>query len=64
MRNEKTEQFKKLKDKRTSKEYEEWFLRYEPKGVDKKDNKSSNKKSKKSKRRGEKGSNSHTRKKR
>ena len=64
MRNEKTEQFKKLKDKRTSKEYEEWFLRYEPKGVDKKDNKSTNKKSKKSKRRGEKGSNSHTRKKR
>lgn len=30
MRNEKTEMFEKLKDKRDTKEYEEWFLKYTP----------------------------------
>jgi hypothetical protein len=30
MRAEKTEMFKKLKNKKGSKEYEEWFLRYIP----------------------------------
>ena len=30
MRNEKTEMFNKLKGKRNSKEYEQWFLKYQP----------------------------------
>ena len=30
MRNEKTQMFEKLKDKRDTKEYEEWFLKYTP----------------------------------
>ena len=30
MRNEKTEMFNKLKGKRNTKEYEQWFLKYQP----------------------------------
>ena len=30
MRNEKSKKFEELKDKRGSKEYEEWFLKYSP----------------------------------
>ena len=49
MRNEKTEMFKALKDKRKSKEYEEWFLRYEP--GEKKKQEKTKKRRKKTKRR-------------
>tara|TARA_X000001036_G_scaffold438937_1_gene488198 strand:+ start:1829 stop:3238 length:1410 start_codon:yes stop_codon:yes gene_type:complete len=49
MRNEKTEMFKALKNKRNSKEYEEWFLRYEPGEKNKQEKKKKTKKRKKRK---------------
>lgn len=47
MRNEKTEMFKALKNKRNSKEYEEWFLRYEPGEKNKQEKRKKTKKRKK-----------------
>ena len=49
MRAEKAEKYKELKDKRTSKEYESWFLRYIPAEKDKKDKKKQEKKQEKKK---------------
>uniref|UniRef100_A0A6C0JU92 Poly(A) polymerase catalytic subunit domain-containing protein n=1 Tax=viral metagenome TaxID=1070528 RepID=A0A6C0JU92_9ZZZZ len=49
MRNEKTEMFEKLKNKRDTKEYEEWFLKYTPLSVPKAKNKKTQKSKPKSK---------------
>jgi hypothetical protein len=46
MRNEKTEMFEKLKDKRDTKEYEEWFLKYTPVSASKQKTRKSKPKSK------------------
>jgi hypothetical protein len=50
MRAHKAEKFKELKDKKTSKEYEEWFLNYNPaKKGEEKDTKTKNNKTKNNK---------------
>ena len=49
MRNEKTEKYKELKNKPNSKEYEEWFLKYQP-GEKKEDEKQTRKRKKMKKR--------------
>ena len=49
MRAKKAEKYKELKDKRTSKEYESWFLRYIPAEKDKKEKKKQEKKQEKKK---------------
>lgn len=50
MRAHKAEKFKELKDKKTSKEYEEWFLNYNPaKKTEEKDTKTKNNKTKNNK---------------
>ena len=46
MRNEKTKMFEMLKNKRGTREYEEWFLKYSP-GIAKKERKEKREKAKK-----------------